>query len=101
MGSFGTWCGVEGRMSWGVDDFDGSYPLPSTNDLVRLAASVKTVIDAETLTIKLKDAREAILEGYQRSLKEGGCRIVLAERERNLEKLGIAAIKAPQISGKS
>jgi Uncharacterized protein conserved in bacteria (DUF2252) len=27
----------------GVDDFDESYPLPYTNDIVRLAASLKIV----------------------------------------------------------
>jgi hypothetical protein len=95
VGSFGTWRDAEGRLAWGVDDFDESYPLPYANDLVRLAASVKMVVDAETLTIKFKDACDAILEGYQRSLENGGCPIVLAERERNLEKLGIAAIKPP------
>jgi uncharacterized protein (DUF2252 family) len=44
VGSFGTWRDTEGRLSWGVDDFDESYPLPYTNDLVRLAASVRIVI---------------------------------------------------------
>jgi uncharacterized protein (DUF2252 family) len=52
VGSFGTWRDSEGRLSWGVDDFDESYPLPYTNDLVRLAASVKIVIDSEHLTIR-------------------------------------------------
>jgi uncharacterized protein (DUF2252 family) len=96
VGSFGTWRDAEGRMAWGVDDFDEAYPLPYTNDLVRLAASVKMAADAETLTISVKDGCDAILEGYERSLKAGGCPIVLAERERNLERLGIAAIKPPQ-----
>ena len=96
VGSFGTWRDAEGRLCWGVDDFDESYPLPYTNDLVRLAASVKMVIDAETLTIKLGDGCDAILEGYEQALKSGGAPIVLAERERNLEKLGIAAIKPPR-----
>jgi uncharacterized protein (DUF2252 family) len=95
VGSFGTWRDAEGRMAWGVDDFDDAYPLPYTNDLVRLAASVKMVIHAETLTIKFKDGCDAILEGYEQSLKNGGCPVVLAERERNLESLGIAAIKPP------
>jgi uncharacterized protein (DUF2252 family) len=94
-GSFGTWRDAEGRMAWGVDDFDDSYPLPYTNDLVRLAASVKIVIDAETLTTKFKDGCDAILDGYEQSLKHGGCPVVLAERERNLESLGIAATKPP------
>jgi hypothetical protein len=35
------------------------------------------------------------LDGYERALKNEGCPIVLAERERYLEKLGIAAIKPP------
>jgi hypothetical protein len=96
VGSFGTWRDAEGRMAWGVDDFDESYPLPYTNDLVRLAASVKMVIDAEALTIKLRDGCDAILGGYERSLKDGGRPVVLAEHERNLERLGIEAIKPPQ-----
>ena len=47
VGSFGTWRDSEGRLCWGVDDFDEAYPLPYTNDLVRLATSVKIVNDSE------------------------------------------------------
>jgi hypothetical protein len=96
VGSFGTWRDAEGRMAWGVDDFDESYPLPYANDLVRLATSVKIVIDSGTLTIRLRAGCDPILEGYIRVLKEGGCPIVLAEREHNLERLQIAAIKPPR-----
>src|ERR1700730_14007202 len=96
VGSFGTWRDAEGRLCWGVDDCDESYPLPYTNDMVRLAASVKMVIDSQTLTIKLKQGCDAILEGYEQALRGGGCPFVLAERERYLEKLGIAALKPPQ-----
>jgi hypothetical protein len=96
VGSLGTWWDAEGRLSFGVDDFDESYPLPYTNDLVRLAATVKMVIGSEALTIGLRDSCDAILEGYERTLKAGGCPIALAERERNLKKLGIAAIKPPR-----
>jgi uncharacterized protein (DUF2252 family) len=53
VNSFGTWRDAEGRLCWGVDDFDESYPLAYTNDLVRLAASMKIVIDAEGLSVKL------------------------------------------------
>ena len=38
--NFGTWRDVEGRLVWGVNDFDEAYALPYTNDLVRLVASV-------------------------------------------------------------
>jgi hypothetical protein len=95
VGSFGTWRDTEGRLSWGVDDFDESYPLPYTNDLVRLAASVKIVIDSENLTIGFKEGCSAILEGYQKALKVGGCPFVLAEHEKNLERLGVEAFEAP------
>jgi uncharacterized protein DUF2252 len=93
VGSFGTWRDEEGRLCWGIDDFDESYPLPYTNDLVRLATSVKIAVDTEELKVKLKDGCDAILEGYRETLRHGGCPIVLAEHEKNLEKLGIAAIK--------
>src|ERR1700730_4644774 len=89
VGSFGTWRDSEGRMCWGVDDFDESFPLPYTNDLVRLAVSAKLMIDAEHITIKLRDACAAILEGYQKALKAGGCPFVLAEHEKNLDRLGV------------
>jgi uncharacterized protein (DUF2252 family) len=42
VNSFGTWRDAEGRLCWGVDDFDESYPLAYTNDIVRLAASLKS-----------------------------------------------------------
>ena len=95
VGSFGTWRDSEGRMCWGVDDFDESYPLPYTNDLVRLAASVKLGVDAEGLTIKFKQGCDAILEGYRQTIRAGGSPFVLAEEEQSLEKLGIDAIKPP------
>jgi uncharacterized protein DUF2252 len=94
--SFGTWRDVEGRLCWGVDDFDEAYYLPYTNDLVRLAASARIVIDAEQLVMKFKDACDALLEGYRRTLRDGGRPIVLGEREVTLERLGIDAIEPPE-----
>jgi Uncharacterized protein conserved in bacteria (DUF2252) len=93
VGSFGTWRDEEGRLCWGIDDFDEAYPLPYTNDLVRLATSVKIAIDAGELRVKLKDGCDAILEGYRETSRQGGCPMVLAEHEKNLKKLGIAATK--------
>ncbi|MBV8436695.1 MAG: DUF2252 family protein, partial [Silvibacterium sp.] len=96
VNSFGTWRDVEGRLCWGVDDFDESYPLAYTNDLVRLATSVRIAIDAEGLTIKFKDGCDAILEGYVRTLKQGGCPFVMEEHEQKLGKLGVESFKPPQ-----
>lgn len=95
VNSFGTWRDSEGRLAWGVDDFDEAYPLPYIYDLIRLAASVKIVNDAGNLTSGLKDGCDIILEGYEESLRNGGRSMVLAEHEKILEKLGIDAIKPP------
>lgn len=95
VNSFGTWRDAEGRLCWGVDDFDESYPLPYANDLVRLAASMKIVIDTEGLAVKLKDGCDVILEGYRQSLEKGGCPAVLEEQEQRLGKLGVESFKPP------
>ena len=94
--SFGTWRDAEGRLCWGVDDFDESYPMAYTNDLVRLATSVRIVIDAEGLTIGFKDGCDAILEGYAKTLKKGGCPFVMEEHEQKLGKLGVESFKPPK-----
>lgn len=96
VNSFGTWRDAEGRLAWGVDDFDDSYPLPYTNDLVRLAASVEIVNDRGELSTSLKNGCEVILQGYEEALKAGGCPIVLAEHETILEQLGVEEIEPPE-----
>ncbi len=37
--NFGTWRDIEGRLIWGINDFDEAWRMPYTNDLVRLATS--------------------------------------------------------------
>jgi Uncharacterized protein conserved in bacteria (DUF2252) len=95
VNSFGTWRDAEGRLCWGVDDFDEAFPLAYTNDLVRLAASLKIVADAKGLSIKFGDGCDAILEGYSDALNEGGRPIVLAERQQKLSTLGVDSFKPP------
>jgi Uncharacterized protein conserved in bacteria (DUF2252) len=94
--SYGTWRDAEGRMCWGVDDFDEAWPLPYTNDLIRLASSVKIARKVGVLSIKTSEACGVILKAYERTLREGGCPIVLAEEETHLEKLGIGSLKPPK-----
>jgi uncharacterized protein (DUF2252 family) len=95
LGSFGTWRDAEGRLCWGVDDFDEYYPLPYTYDLVRLAASLKVAIESEHLTVGFQEGCDAIREGYERTLKARGCPIVLAEHDQTLERIGLSDIRNP------
>ena len=94
--SFGTWRDLEGRLIWGIDDFDEASRMPYTNDLVRLAASIKIARKAGALKIPLHTACDAIIESYRATLKMGGVPIALGEEEHILEHLGIAELKSPQ-----
>ena len=69
-----------------------------TNDIVRLAASLKIVLDSKGLSMKLKDGCDAILEGDSSALRDGGNPIVLAERDQKLGRLGRACIPESRLS---
>ncbi|MBV8144480.1 MAG: DUF2252 family protein [Gammaproteobacteria bacterium] len=91
--NFGTWRDAEGRLIWGVNDFDEALTLPYTQDLVRLAASTLLAIEESRLSLPVRGACTAILEGYAQSLSHGGGAAVLAERYRWLRDLAIARLK--------
>lgn len=93
--NFGTWYDEEGRLVWGINDFDEAYPLPYANDLVRLAVSVKLAIDTEHLATKSKNAYEAILTGYMEGLKAGGRPFVLAEHHQWLRDIATSKLRNP------
>jgi hypothetical protein len=91
--NFGTWRDAEGRLVWGINDFDEAWRLPYTNDLARLAASAQLAISANHLCIAMKDATLAILDGYRESLTAGGRPFVLAEHHAALRTMAIARLK--------
>jgi uncharacterized protein (DUF2252 family) len=91
--NFGTWRDAEGRLIWGVNDFDETSVLPYTQDLVRLAASALLAKQESQLTLSAAQACESITEGYSESLREGGGAAVLAERYRWLRDLAVARLK--------
>ena len=91
--NFGTWRDSEGRLIWGVNDFDEAVTVPYTQDLVRLATSALVAIEESRLTLSGRRACESILEGYTQSLREGGGAAVLAERYRWLRDLAVARLK--------
>jgi hypothetical protein len=63
--NFGTWRDFEGRLVWGVNDFDEATIMPYPFDLVRLAASVRL---APKRDISNRSAADAIIEGYRAGL---------------------------------
>src|ERR1017187_6761340 len=78
--NFGTWRDAEGRLVWGVNDFDEANPMPYTCDLIRLAASAIIARNENQLTLPLSSISEAILEGYRDGIRGGGRPFVLAEK---------------------
>jgi hypothetical protein len=93
--NFGTWRDIEGRLVWGVNDFDEAAGLPFTNDLVRLAASALLAIDAGHLSLKAKDACSVILDGYHKSLSERGHPFVLEEEHKWLREIALGELRDP------
>lgn len=93
--NFGTWRDAEGRLVWGINDFDEAYRLPYTYDLVRLAASARLAIAEASLAMAPREADAAILSGYQEGLEAGGQPFVLAERWRALWELAMARLERP------
>lgn len=95
--NFGTWRDLEGRLIWGVNDFDEAWPAAYTADLVRLLASGYLAIRAEHLAIPRKRACEAIEQGYRDSLAKGGSAFVLAERHKWLRLLALSELRDPVV----
>jgi len=91
--NFGTWRDAEGRLIWGVNDFDETVMLPYTQDLVRLGTSALLAIRRSQLILSEGRACTSILEGYTESLRAGGGPVVLAEHHRWLRDLAVARLK--------
>ena len=95
--NFGTWRDVEGRLAWGVNDFDQATSLPYTQDLVRLAASALLAIAEGQFALKPRLACEQILGGYISSLKSDGRPFVLAEQNRFLREIALQQLSDPRL----
>ncbi|MGE0863934.1 MAG: DUF2252 family protein [Vicinamibacterales bacterium] len=95
MENFGTWRDAEGRLIWGINDFDEAHAAPYTNDLVRLATSVLLAASARQLRISPRVACQAMLDGYAANLARGGRPIVLAEQRRWLRAIAIEQLRDP------
>jgi len=93
--NFGTWRDVEGRLVWGINDFDEAGTLPYTIDLVRLATSALLASEEGHLRLQGKDACAALLDGYRESLVESGRPFVLEEEHKWLRSIAINELRDP------
>lgn len=94
--NFGTWRDIEGRLIWGVNDFDEAAAFSYTNDLVRLAVSALLAIEENRLAATGKDACAEILDGYTKSLAEGGTPFVLEEGNKWLRLIALNELRDPE-----
>jgi Uncharacterized protein conserved in bacteria (DUF2252) len=94
--NFGTWRDVEGRLVWGVNDFDEAAVLPYALDLVRLATSAILANQEGHLALKTKDACGAILDGYRNSLATHGKPFVLEENNKWLRQIATNELRDPE-----
>ena len=93
--NFGTWRDSEGRLIWGVNDFDEVCKIPYPVDLVRLAVSSFLATREGTGVCEPADACLAILDGYTTGIQRGGQPFVLAERHEGLRELALNELRDP------
>ncbi len=93
--NFGTWRDSEGRLIWGVNDFDEAAPVPYTIDLVRLETSAILAARQSSLAIGADDACAAILEGYRAGIGSDAEPFVLEKDHARLRDLAIGGLRDP------
>src|SRR5262249_18279698 len=97
VANFGTWRDSEGRLIWGINDFDEAFPLPYTLDLIRLATSASIAIKIGRLSSSSVGACEAIHDGYSEALKNGGEPFVLSEKHPFLRDTATSRLRDPKL----
>lgn len=93
--NFGTWRDADGRLIWGVNDFDEAFPLPYTNDLIRLAVSAHLACEAGHLKLEDTDICDTILEGYRDALQARGQPFVLDREHIWLRQIAESELRDP------
>jgi Uncharacterized protein conserved in bacteria (DUF2252) len=64
--NFGTWRDADGRLVWGVNDFDEGAAMPYAFDLVRLATSIRLAPDR---SVSNREVAELLIAGYREGLR--------------------------------
>ena len=96
--NFGTWRDNEGRMIWGVNDFDEVHDCAFPLDLVRLGVSVELAAqETQLVDLNFDETCAAILTGYREGLTSGGQPFVLERRNAWLLRMARTALKEPKL----
>jgi hypothetical protein len=93
--NFGTWRDIEGRLIWGVNDFDEAWPMSYAIDLVRLAVSAHLAVEVGRLPLKREDICGAMLEGYTEGMRSKGRPFVLGEQHQWLRSIALGELRDP------
>jgi hypothetical protein len=89
--NFGTWRDADGRLVWGINDYDEAAEMPWPLDLVRLATS------GVLAGAKARDMAEALLAGYAAGLDAPGPKVL----DQQPGKLRDAVLANPGEAGES
>src|SRR5262249_31737972 len=93
--NFGTWRDAEGRLIWGVNDFDEAQKLPYTVDVIRLATSGFIERGIGHLSLGTREICKLILDGYIDGIRSGGKPFVLDEKHSVLRALALGELRNP------
>jgi Ser/Thr protein kinase RdoA (MazF antagonist) len=93
--NFGTWRDKEGRLVWGVNDFDEVARMPYAADLVRLVTSAILAQSENGLAVDATAAATAVLDGYAEFLEAGGKPFILEESHPHLREMALGAERDP------
>jgi len=94
--NFGTWRDAEGRLVWGVNDFDEAHPMAFPNDLVRLAVSALIALHTQPeMKLSPHEVFEQLIAGYASCVEAGGEPLVLMEKHPELRAMAVQQLRQP------
>jgi uncharacterized protein (DUF2252 family) len=95
--NFGTWRDFEGRLIWGVNDFDEACEMPYVIDLVRLGVSAHIASSCDHLKINLDRIVDSIFDSYEKGLKQEARPFVLEESHSFLRAIATQSLRDPVV----
>jgi hypothetical protein len=94
--NFGTWRDAEGRLVWGVNDFDEAHPMAFPNDLARLAVSALLAARSSPhFKLNPGEVCAQLAGGYRDAIERGGAPFVLMESHPKLRRMALQDLRQP------